>query len=379
MTGRAGPLAGLRVVEMQAAGPAPFAAMMLADLGADVIRVAPEPTAGPPDLLLRGRPSVAVDLTHPEGTELVLRLAESAEALIEGFRPGHMEGLGLGPAPCALRNPALVYARMTGWGQEGPAAYEAGHDINFIAVAGALRHFAGADGTPVPPLNLLGDFGAGGMMLAFGLVSAVLEARQSGLGQVVDAAMLDGTALLMTSVYSMLAAGEWAPAIGTNIFDGGAPFYAVYATADGEYVSVGAVEEHCYRELLERLGFAGGELPDRADPANWPLLRQRFAGRFRTRDRASWLAAVAGSDACVTPVLSVVEAPAHPHNRARQTFVTDEKGVRPAPAPRFSRTPGRADERDRDPDTALAEWGIDAGELAWLRAEGVLSSRRTRR
>ncbi|MEJ3742720.1 CaiB/BaiF CoA-transferase family protein [Actinomycetes bacterium KLBMP 9797] len=376
-----GPLAGLRVVEMAAIGPVPFAAMLLADLGADVVKVdRPTTVADAGGPLHRGRPSVAVDLTHPEGVEVVLRLVESADVLLEGQRPGVMEGLGLGPRVCRQRNRRLVYGRMTGWGQTGPAAGTAGHDINFIAVAGALRSFAAPGAAPVPPLNLLGDFGGGGMLLAFGVLCAVLEARGSGQGQVVDAAMVDGTVLLTTMLHAMLARGEWTREPGGNLLDGAAPFYTVYEAADGEYVSVGAVEPYLYRVLLDRVGWREADLPDRDDRSQWPELRRRFAALFRTRTRDEWCRIFDGTDACVTPVLYADEAPHHPHHVARGTFVTHDGTVQPAPAPRFSRTPGRihrpASLPGADTDETLAAWGFDPSEIEWLRGEGAIGEPR---
>jgi alpha-methylacyl-CoA racemase len=377
---RMGPLDGVRVIEMAGIGPGPFAAMMLADMGADVIRI-DRPGArslGDParDVLNRGRPSVAVDLKHPEGVGVVLRLVESADALIEGFRPGVMERLGLGPDVCLERNPRLVYGRMTGWGQDGPMAQAAGHDINYISLAGALRSFARRGERPVPPLNLVGDFGGGGMLLAFGVVCALLEAGRSGRGQVVDAAMVDGTAVLMSMIWGMRAMGVWQDEPGTNLLDTGAPFYDVYECADGRYISIGALEGQFYAELIERAGLAGEDLPHQMDRPRWEELRTRLAALFRTRTRDEWCALLEGTDACFAPVLSMAEAPEHPHNRARGTFVAPDGIVQPAPAPRFSRTPAAIrrppSAPGADTDEALAAWGFTAEEIAKLRDAGAV-------
>jgi len=374
-----GPLQGVRVVEVAGIGPGPFCAMLLADMGAEVVRV-DRPASSPatyPYVLARGRRSVAVDLKHPSGAGVVLRLAGSADVLLEGFRPGVAERLGIGPDACLARNPRLVYGRMTGWGQDGPLAGTAGHDINYVALAGALHPIGRAGEAPVPPLNLVGDFGGGGLLLAFGVVCALLEARGSGRGQVVDAAVLDGAALLMTLFHELAAVGLWRWERGANLLDGGAPFYGVYETSDGGYVSVGALEPGFYRQLLERLGIAEArDLPDQADQERWPELRERFAAVIRARSRDEWCRLAEGGDACLTPVLSPAEAPAHPHNRQRGTFVDTPEGPRPAPAPRFSRTPcappGPAPVPGQHTDAALADWGFTAEELAGLREAGAI-------
>jgi alpha-methylacyl-CoA racemase len=334
-----GPLAGVRVVELAGIGPGPFCAMLLADLGADVLRVDRPAASRPgwPTVLARGRRSVAVDLKHPDGAGVVLDLVAAADALVEGFRPGVAERLGIGPDACLARNPRLVYGRVTGWGQQGPWRLAAGHDIDYVALAGALHPIGQAGGPPVPPLNLLGDFGGGGMLLALGVVAALLEAGRSGTGQVVDAAMVDGAALLTTQFHELLAAGLWREERGANLLDGGAPFYGVYETADGRHLAVGALEPQFWAELLRRLGLDAGDLPAQLDRDGWPLLRARLAALFRTRTRDEWSELLAGTDACVTPVLGLAEAPAHPHNRARGTFVDVGGVVQPAPAPRFSR------------------------------------------
>ncbi|HLO34983.1 MAG TPA: CaiB/BaiF CoA-transferase family protein, partial [Candidatus Deferrimicrobium sp.] len=339
-----GPLAGLKIIEIAGIGPGPYAAMLLADLGADVVRV-DRPGAvsmnAEKDVLNRGRPSIAVDLKSPDGVETVLRLVEQADALIEGFRPGVMERLGLGPDACAERNPRLVYGRMTGWGQEGPLAQTAGHDTNYIAVAGVLHNFARLGERPVPPLNLAGDFGGGSMFLVMGVLAALLHAQRTGEGQVVDAAMIDGAASLMTMEWAFRAMGIWdTEAPGTNLLDTGAPFYEVYECADGKWLAVGAIEAHFYAQLLEGMGLAGAaDLPHQMDRSQWPAMKQRFAEVFRSKTRDDWWAIFQGTDACVTPVLSPSEAIDDPHIKARGTL-TNEWGVdQPAPAPRFSLTP----------------------------------------
>jgi alpha-methylacyl-CoA racemase len=373
-----GPLAGVRVVELAGIGPGPFCAMLLADLGAEVLRVERPAAArtGWPTVLARGRRSVAVDLKHPDGAGVVLDLVAAADALVEGFRPGVAERLGIGPDACLARNPRLVYGRVTGWGQEGPWRLAAGHDIDYIALAGALHPVGPAGGPPVPPLNLVGDFGGGGMLLALGVVAALLERGRSGAGQVVDAAMVDGAALLTTQFHELLAAGLWREQRGGNLLDGGAPFYAVYETADGRHLAVGALEPQFYAELLRRLGLAGGDLPDQLDRDGWPLLRERLAALFRTRTLEEWCDLLAGTDACVAPVLGLGEAPAHPHNRARGTFVDVGGVVQPAPAPRFSRTPcdppTPAARPGEHTDQALTDWGVPPEKVARLRAAGAV-------
>jgi alpha-methylacyl-CoA racemase len=352
-----GPLQGVRVVELASIGPGPFCAMLLADLGAEVLAV-DRPAAerpGWPLLFGRGRRRVAVDLKHPEGPGLVLDLVAGADALIEGFRPGVAERLGIGPEDCLARNPRLVYGRVTGWGQDGPLAGAAGHDIDYIALAGALHPIGPAGGPPVPPLNLLGDFGGGGMLLALGVVAALVEAARSGRGQVVDAAMVDGAALLTTQLHELLAAGLWTDRRQANLLDGAAPFYAVYETADGRHLAVGALEPRFWAELLERVGLPAQDLPAQLDRDGWPLLRQRLAATFRTRTRDEWCALL--------------------HHRARGTFVEVGGTLQPAPAPRFSRTPCAAPAPPPDPDdpaATLTAWGLAPVRVAHLRATGAL-------
>ncbi|WP_127781827.1 CaiB/BaiF CoA-transferase family protein [Rhodococcus sp. X156] len=335
-----GPLSGYTVLEMAGIGPAPFAGMVLADLGADVICLHRASAAGsrPTDeeVTGRGRRSVAVDLKHPDGPATVLRLVESADALIEGFRPGVMERLGLGPQECLVRNPRLVFGRMTGWGQDGPLAHTAGHDISYISLSGALSAIGRAGQAPVPPLNLVGDYGGGAMLLATGVLAALLAVARGGEGQVVDAAMVDGSALLLAPIMGGHSRGAWGPR-GTNLLDTGSPFYDVYETADGEHVSVGPIEPQFFAELVARLGL--GELPaPQHDRAGWPELRARLTAAFAAQPRAHWEEVFAGSDACVVPVLSMAEAPQHPHNVARNTFFTADGITQPSPAPRFSAT-----------------------------------------
>jgi alpha-methylacyl-CoA racemase len=373
-----GPLDGVRVVELAGIGPGPFCAMLLADMGAEVLRVE-RPASGAgmwPPLMTRGRRSVAVDLKHPDGPEVVRRLAGTADVLLEGFRPGVAERLGLGPDACLARNPRLVYGRMTGWGQEGPLRHRAGHDINYLALAGALHPLGRRGEAPLPPLNLLGDFGGGGMLLAFGVACALLEAGRSGRGQVVDAAILDGSALLTTMVHELAGLGLWRWERGVNLLDGGAPFYGVYETADGGHVAVGALEPEFYRELLALLGLDGEQdLPAQLDRERWPELRERIAAAIRGRSRDEWAALADGRDACLTPVLSPAEAPQHPHNRERGVFAATADGPRPAPAPRFGRTPpgppGPVPTPGGDTDGALPDWGFSHDEVAALRRSGA--------
>jgi alpha-methylacyl-CoA racemase len=374
-----GPLQGVRVVELASIGPGPFCAMLLADLGAEVLAVErPAGRPGGPALFARGRRRVAVDLKHPEGPGVVLDLVAGADALVEGFRPGVAERLGIGPEPCLARNPRLVYGRVTGWGQDGPLARSAGHDIDYIAVAGALHPVGPAGGPPVPPLNLLGDFGGGGMLLALGVVAALLEAGRSGHGQVVDAAMVDGAALLTTQLHELLAAGLWSDRRGANLLDGAAPFYTVYETADGRHLAVGALEPQFWAELLDRIGLAAEDLPAQLDRDGWPVLRERLAATFLTRTRDEWCALLEGTDACVAPVLSLLEAPAHPHNQARATFVDVGAVPQPAPAPRFSRTPSPTPAppaAGEDDGEVLAAWGLPPERVERLRAAGAIPRR----
>jgi alpha-methylacyl-CoA racemase len=373
---RAGPLAGVRVIELAGIGPGPFACMVLADLGAEVLRV-DRPGGGPApirhDLLARGRRSVALDLKRPGAAEVILRLVERADALVEGYRPGVAERLGLGPDACLARNPRLVYGRMTGWGQGGPLADRVGHDINYIGVAGALDAVGEPGRKPVPPLNLVADFGGGAMYLVVGLLAALLERGRSRRGQVVDAAMVDGVSSLLTLFYGMRAGGEWRDRRGGNLLDGGAPFYDTYRCADGRYVAVGALEPQFWAALVSTLGLA--DMPDQWDVARWPEQRARLADAFGTRGRDEWAAVFAGVDACVTPVLTLGEAPAHPQLAERGTVVEHGGVPQPAPAPRFSRTPAAlgpppapAGAHTRE---ALRDWGFDPEEVRRLEQAGV--------
>ncbi|MFI7008778.1 CaiB/BaiF CoA transferase family protein [Streptomyces sp. NPDC050145] len=375
-----GPLSDVRIVELGGIGPTPFAGMVLAGLGAEVIRIE-RPGAqvsAANTILLRGRQSVAVDLKQPEGADAVLRLIDSADALFEGFRPGVSERLGLGPDVCLARNPRLVYGRMTGWGQDGPLAQAPGHDINYIGLTGVLHAIGPASGDPVPPLNLVGDFG-GGMLLALGVVSALLHARATGKGQVVDAAMTDGSALLLAMTHGFLAAGQWPEERGASLFSGSAPFYTTYRCADGEHVAVGAIEPQFYAALVRGLGLADDPVcaVQQRAPGSWPAVRQRFAEVFATRSRDAWAEHFAGTQACVTPVLSLTEAPAHPHNAARGTFLQEDGPLRPAPAPRFSATPATATrvspKAGEDTRSVLAGAGLTEDELDRLIARGVIA------
>jgi alpha-methylacyl-CoA racemase len=377
-----GPLKGYRIIEIAGIGPGPFACMMLADMGADVIRLE-RPTgprgvdAVPANVSNRSRRSVGVDLKNPDAVELILRLGEGADALIEGFRPGVAERLGIGPDECLARNPRLVYGRMTGWGQDGPYASMAGHDINYIALAGALAHFGRPGETPVPPINMVGDFGGGGMLLAFGVVCGLLEAKGSGQGQVVDASMVDGSATLMAMIHGMHAMGLWNLEKGTNIIDGGAHFYDAYETADGKYISIGSIEPQFYAELLRLTGLEGEDLPHQMDREQWPALKERVTGIFKQKTRDEWCELMEGTDVCFAPVLTLEEAPSHPHNIARGTFVEVAGVVQPAPSPRFSRTPGEISRPPSAPaadtDEALADWGLSDTEVAKLRSAGAVA------
>jgi len=373
-----GPLAGIKVLELEAIGPAPFAGMLLADMGADVL-VLERPASTDlglkrerrHDVMMRGKRSVTLDLKSNK--EPALTLIEKADVLIEGFRPGVMERLGLGPEAALARNPRLVYGRMTGWGQDGPLAPRAGHDINYIALAGVLHAFGRKGEAPVPPLNLVADFGGGGMLLGFGVACALLEARRSGKGQVVDAAMIDGTALLAAMFSGFLAAGTWSEARGENILDTGAPWYDVYQTSDGKYVSIGAIEGRFYEELLERLELK--DLPAQYDRARWPEMKSAFERAFKARTRDEWCRVFEGSDACFAPVLSWSEARRHEHNRSRNAYLSVGGVEQPAPAPRYSRTPAAVraapPERGQGGRQALSEWGFSEEQVRSLQSRGL--------
>lgn len=373
-----GPLGGIRVIEMAGLGPAPFAGMILADMGAEVIRVdraGARPSPGYVDLLARGRRSVALDLKQERGRDLALALVATADVLLEGFRPGVMERLGLGPEVCAERNPRLVYGRMTGWGQHGAYAADPGHDINYIALAGALEPIGRAGDRPLPPLNLVGDFGGGGMLLAFGVAAALVERSASGCGQVVDAAMVDGAALLMSMNWGMLQSGMVGPR-GTNMLDTGAPFYEVYECADGGYVSIGAIEPQFYRRLCELLGLDPVAWSEQGDRVQWPRRKAELTELFRRKTRDEWCAILEHQEVCFAPVLTMKEAATHPHNAERGTFVTADGVVQPAPAPRFSRTPpalgGAATEPGADTLSVVRELGLPDAEIDGLLATGVI-------
>lgn len=377
----AGPLQGYKVVEMVGLGPAPFCAMMLADMGAEVIRVDRLATGSGQDdacfdVTARGRRSLGIDLKKPGAAQIVLQLIDKADILIEGFRPGVMERLGLGPDVCQARNPKLVYGRMTGWGQHGPLANAAGHDINYVALSGALHAIGRPDEPPVVPLNYIGDFGGGAMMLAFGVVCAVLEARRSGRGQVVDAAMTDGAALLSAMMYGMKAAGNWSNERGENLLDGGAHFYGTYACSDGKYIAIGAIEPQFYAQLMALCGIDDAIFQAQRDVHRWPILKYRLADVFRTKTRAQWCALMEGTDACFAPVLDWDEAPQHPHNQARGTFIDVGGVTQPAPAPRFSRSTPGMPIAPVAPGThsaaILADWGIAETAIAALKADGII-------
>jgi len=376
-----GPLTGLRVVELAGLGPAPYACMLLAELGADVVRIDRPGAASlivdpEKDALNRSRPSVAVDLKSPGGRDVLLRLLDDADVLVEGLRPGVLERLGIGPDEVLGRNPRLVYARMTGWGQDGPLAERAGHDINYLGLTGALHAIGTAD-KPAVPLNIGADFGGGSMFLLVGILAALFERGTSGRGQVVDAAMVDGASSLVTMIYGMLGAGLWQDRRAANLLDGGAPFYDTYACADGRHVAVGALEPQFYVAFLEGLGLTGALPGGQYDLAHWPEHRRRFAEAFATRTRDEWADAFAGTDACVTPVLGLREAPVHPHLAARGTFIEQDGASLPGPAPRFSRTPGavRGPARRPGADTTavLTDWGFTADEVRALLTSGAVA------
>jgi len=381
-----GPLSGVRVVEIAGLGPGPFGAMLLSDMGADVIRVDRADAARdvgterPTDFVkLRGRPSIAVDLKQPAGPEVVLRLAEQADAFIEGFRPGVVDRLGIGPEACRGRNSRLVYAHATGWGQSGPLAHSPGHDINYLALSGLLDAIGPTGGGPVAPLNLVGDHAGGGALLAFGIVCGLLEASRSGRGQVIDAAMLDGAFLLGGVFHGLSQIGRWRPERGTNLLDGGAPFNGTYQTADGLWIAVGAFEPKFYATLLAGLGLDPAELPDQYDELAWPEMRERFAACFKQRSRAEWIEIMSGRDACFSPVLTLGESRDHPHNVTRRAFVGVDGVQQPVPAPRFDRTPGKVTRGAAAPggDTraALCAWGFTQEQVDALVADGTVVQR----
>ncbi len=377
-----GPLEGVRIVEMVGIGPAPHCCMLLSDMGAEIVRV-DRPGGNPVGgrdraaVLNRGRKSVALDLKKPEAAAAVLRLVERADGLVEGFRPGVMERLGLGPEACLARNPRLVYGRMTGWGQDGPLAQVAGHDINYIALSGALDAIGDRERGPVPPLNLVADFGGGGMMMAFGMACGLFEARGSGRGQTIDAAMLEGSALLMAGIFAIRNAGNWPGGRGENWLDGGAHFYGAYECADGKWISIGSLEPQFYRLLRDTLGLDDPLWDRQWDRDAWPEQKRRLGDIFRTRTRAEWTETMGELDICFAPVMELGEVMEHPHSRARGVFVAPEGHLQPAPAPRFDRTPPAIQSPPPRPgehnDEALADWGFSTGEIAALRAAGALS------
>ena len=380
-----GPLHGVKIVELTGIGPGPFAGTLLSDMGAEVIRVERAELATsaqrPSGFIFdgRGRRAITVDLKHAEGVETVLRMVEQADALLEGFRPGVTERLGLGPDVCLARNPRLVYGRMTGWGQDGPLAQAAGHDINYISLAGALAHFGRVGAPPTPPLNMVGDYGGGGMFLAFGVVCGILEARASGQGQVVDAAMVDGAAYLMGPMWGLRGMGSFSEERGTNLLETGSPFYDVYETADGEWVSIGSIEPQFFAQLLELTGIEHDDLPHQMDRSGWPLLRERLAAAIKARTRDEWVDALEGTDVCFAPVLPMSEAKLHPHVVARRIIVEHDDIDQPAPAPRFSRTPpeiqGPAARPGEHSEVVLADWGFAADEVDALLASGAVTRR----
>jgi len=375
---RQGPLTGLKIVEFAGIGPGPFCGMLLSDLGADVVRIdrKGQGRGAPSDITSRGRRSVALDLKTPEAVEACLKLMDGADAVIEGFRPGVMERLGLGPEVALKRNPKLVFGRMTGWGQTGPYAMAAGHDMNYIAITGAL-HAIGTSDKPVPPLNLVGDFGGGALYLAFGLLAGVIQARETGKGQVIDCAMSDGAASLMAMFYGFKAAGMWKEERRSNLLDGGAHFYDTYQCSDGKWVSIGSIEPQFYALLLEKTGITDPDFQKQHDRSAWPELRQKLAGVIVRKTQAEWTEIMGGTDVCFAPVLDLDEAPRHPHNAARQTFVDIGGVVQPAPAPRFSATPGAIQgpppaigAHDRE---ALSDWGFSEAEIETLQSAGALA------
>lgn len=377
-----GPLNGVKVIELQGIGPGPFCGMMLADMGAEIIRVDRSASVGRPaataDILARGRKSIAVDLKNPEGVEVTLKLIESADILIEGFRPGVTERLGLGPDVCLARNEGLIYGRMTGWGQTGSMAPVAGHDINYIALSGALHAIGPAGENPVPPLNLVGDFGGGGMLLAFGIVAALHERNSSGKGQVIDAAMTDGSAILMNAIFGIMNRGGWSDNRGTNLLDGGSHFYNTYETGDGKWISVGSIEPQFYALLLEKCGLEGrSDLPDQMSRDDWPALKNDLVTIFKTKTRDEWDEIMLGTDICYAPVLTFDEARAHPHNAARKTFLEQDGIHQAAPAPRFSRTevelPSSSGAPGAETRGILAVAGFDEAEVEALTSSGAVS------
>ena len=373
-----GPLHGVKVIEFAGIGPGPFCAMLLSDMGAEVVRIDRKGGRGANkfDITSRGRRSLALDLKNPQAVQTALKLIAQADALLEGFRPGVMEKLGLGPDAALKANPKLVYGRMTGWGQTGPLSQAAGHDINYIALTGALHAIGRQGATPVPPLNLVGDFGGGALYLAFGMACALFEARGSGKGQVVDCAMTDGAASLMSMFYGFKQMGMWSDTKGENLLDGGAHFYDTYETADGKWVSIGSIEPQFYALLLQKTGITDPDFQSQMDRSKWPALKTKIAAVLKSKTRAEWDTLMEGTDVCYAPVLSLSEAPHHPHNKARETFVELDGVVQPAPAPRFSRTvpkvQGPAPEAGQHNDQILSDWGFAASDIAALKSSGAI-------
>lgn len=372
-----GPLSGLKIIEFAGIGPGPFCGMLLSDLGADVVRIDRKGSgrSSPADVTSRGRRSIALDLKQPAAVETCLKLMESADGIIEGFRPGVMERLGLGPEVALKRNPKLVFGRMTGWGQTGPYANAAGHDMNYIAITGAL-HAIGTEDKPIPPLNLVGDFGGGALYLAFGLLAGVISARSTGQGQVIDCAMSDGAASLMAMFYGFKGAGMWKDERRANLLDGGAHFYDTYQCSDGKWISIGSIEPQFYALLLEKTGITDPAFQAQMDRAAWPALKAKLAEAIATKTQAEWCALMDATDVCFAPVLTLDEAPNHPHNAARETFVTIEGVVQPAPAPRFSATPGKVQgpppKIGAHNEAALADWGFSPGDIEALKGSGAI-------
>jgi len=373
-----GPLQGVKVVEFAGIGPGPFCAMLLSDMGAEVVRIDRKGSRGGSkfDITARGRRSVALDLKNPDAVETCLRLIGKADALLEGFRPGVMERLGLGPEVALKRNPKLIYGRMTGWGQTGPLAQAAGHDINYIALIGALHSIGRKGANPLPPLNLVGDFGGGALYLAFGIACGLLEAQRSGKGQVIDCAMTDGAASLMSMFYGFKASGMWIDDKGQNLLDGGAHFYDAYETSDGKWISLGSIEPQFYTLLLEKTGISDPDFEHQMDRAKWPALKEKIARVLKTKTRSEWDKLMEGTDVCYAPVLSLAEAPNHPHNKERETFVEIEGVTQPAPAPRFSRTKpevqGPPAQAGQHTEAVLKDWGLVPTEIAALKTSGAI-------
>jgi len=379
-----GPLKGLKIIEIGAIGPVPFCGTLLSDMGADVLRIDRTAPSGLGikaretrfEVLGRGRRSVSVDLKNPKGVETVLKLCESADGFMEGFRPGVAERLGIGPDEAMARNKRLVYGRMTGWGQTGPISHTAGHDINYISLSGVLNSIGNKDSGPIPPLNLTGDFGGGAMFLAFGLLAAIWEARDSGQGQVVDVSMIEGSAYLQTPIYGMFAAGYWKDERGTNVLDTGSPYYNVYETKDGKHISIGSIEPKFYEELLEKSGLGKMNLPDQNDREQWPQMTETFAGVFKQKTRDEWVAIMEDSDICFAPILSMAEAPQHKQNVARNSFVEIEGVTQPAPAPKFSRTEAAVQspppKLGQHTVEGLTDWGLSQDDVAELQESGAI-------